>query len=207
MQQFRNQLISEVSAYLTPSAHEHLILPAACVLTLTLLLSLAHFLRSRNCCLSTPSHMPSQIKMVQTILEVSHIICFIYIYSLVISFAFLEKGLKVPMSFVVLYDCCYEWHLRTLILVLLAVPELQYHQGWFMFFSSLFIIPRGVAMLILLCKSSRALQLTLLTLLKPTLGTFVVILRSENFYKPGNILWVCLLCDPLVTPLPVCFPM
>lgn len=81
MQQFHNQLISEVSAYLTPSAHEHLILPAACVLTLTLLLSLAHFLRSRNCCLSTPSHMPSQIKMVQTILEVSHIICYIYIFT------------------------------------------------------------------------------------------------------------------------------
>lgn len=73
--------------------------------------------------------------------------------------------------------------------------------------SFLFIIPIGIAMLILLCKSYQALQLTLLTLLKPTLGTFVFILRSENFYKPGNILWVGLQRDPIVTPLPVHFPM
>lgn len=81
MQQFHNQVISEVSAHLTPSAHECLVLPAACVPILTPLLSLAHFLRSRNCCLSTPSHMSSEIKMIQTILEASYIICFIYIFA------------------------------------------------------------------------------------------------------------------------------
>lgn len=70
MQQFHNQLISEVSAHLTLNAHEHLILPAASALILSQLLSLAHFLRSRNCCLSTPS----QIKIIHTVLEVSHVI-------------------------------------------------------------------------------------------------------------------------------------
>lgn len=45
MQQFYHQAVSEASAHLTPSAHGCLTLPAACILTLTPLLSLAHFLR------------------------------------------------------------------------------------------------------------------------------------------------------------------
>lgn len=113
MQQFHNQVISELSAHLTPSAHECLILPAACVLIQTPLLALTHFLRSRNHCLSTPSHMSSENKMIQTILKARYIIClyiYIYLYSPVTRYIISlhgkwTKGPHISNSW---YEFCYE---------------------------------------------------------------------------------------------------
>lgn len=85
MQQFYHQAVSEASTLLTPNAHECLTLPAACILTLTPLLSLAHFLRLKIVAFPHPYICPLKSRWSEPSLKPA--ILFVICLLLVILFA------------------------------------------------------------------------------------------------------------------------